>query len=49
LRLFAAILVRTKRRDFDEKGFSPGFDLKPIRQAVADVLDSVGRKTSGKA
>lgn len=34
---------------FDEKGLSPGFDLKPIRKAVADVLDSVGRKTSRKA
>jgi len=34
---------------FDEKGLSPGFDLKPIRKAVADVLDSIGRKTSRKA
>ena len=34
---------------FDENGLSPGFDLKPIRKAVADVLDSIGRKTSRKA
>ena len=34
---------------FDEKGLSPGFDLKPIRKAVADVLDSIGRKRSRKA
>jgi AcrR family transcriptional regulator len=34
---------------FDEKGLSPKFDLKPIRQAVAEVLDSTGRKTASKA
>jgi hypothetical protein len=35
--------------NFGEKGLSPGFDLKPIGEVVANVLDSIGGKTSRKA
>jgi AcrR family transcriptional regulator len=34
---------------FDEKGLSPTFDLKPIRKAVTERLDSIRRKTASKA
>jgi AcrR family transcriptional regulator len=33
---------------FDEKGLSQTFDLKPVRKAVADMLNSIGRKTASK-
>ena len=33
-------------KSFDESGLSPDFDLKPIRKAVADLLDSFRRKAA---
>ncbi len=32
---------------FDESGLSPSFDLRPIRKAVAELMDSFPHKASG--
>ena len=36
------------RESFDEENLSPDFDLKPIRKAVAELMDYLGRKTLRK-
>ncbi len=36
-------------RTINEEGLSPGFDVKPIRAAVSDLLDSLQQRKAGKS